>query len=154
MRTLGSAALAAVMLAASMPVQRAAGQTPDPPHPSVELPAALDRVLRDYERAWSAGDAAALAELFTEDGFATSRSDWVRGRSAIRREYQRAGGALRLRALAFATEGDTGWIVGAYGYGGDAPRGDMGKFILTLRQVDGRWLIAADLDSTNRPPGD
>jgi hypothetical protein len=32
------------------------------------LPPDLDRVLRDYERAWSAGDAKAIALLFTEDG--------------------------------------------------------------------------------------
>jgi len=35
----------------------------------VALPPQLDRVLRDYERAWRAGDAAALASLFAEDGF-------------------------------------------------------------------------------------
>lgn len=33
--------------------------------PSVTLPPALERVLRDYERSWQAGDATALAALFT-----------------------------------------------------------------------------------------
>src|SRR5688572_10747688 len=42
---------------------------PAPTLPSVALPAALDRVLRDYERAWRANDAPALAALFAEDGF-------------------------------------------------------------------------------------
>lgn len=32
------------------------------------LPADLDRVLRDYERAWPAGDAKSIALQFTEDG--------------------------------------------------------------------------------------
>jgi len=46
------------------------GQAEDVPHqPSVELPAALARVLTDYELAWSRRDAAALAQLFAEDGF-------------------------------------------------------------------------------------
>ncbi|HET9513269.1 MAG TPA: hypothetical protein VFO95_05010, partial [Gemmatimonadales bacterium] len=39
------------------------------PLPSVQLPAELDRVLRDYEREWGARNAAGLAALFAEDGF-------------------------------------------------------------------------------------
>jgi hypothetical protein len=43
------------------------GQQPAPtaPLPSVALPPGLDHVLRDYERAWRARDADALAGLFT-----------------------------------------------------------------------------------------
>ena len=37
--------------------------------PSVTLPPELDRVLRDYETAWAAKDAARLAKLFAEDGY-------------------------------------------------------------------------------------
>jgi hypothetical protein len=37
--------------------------------PSVTLPPELDRVLRDYETAWTAKDAARLAKLFAEDGY-------------------------------------------------------------------------------------
>src|SRR6185295_2049761 len=36
---------------------------------SVALPPELARVLTDYEAGWKAGDAAALASLFAEDGF-------------------------------------------------------------------------------------
>ena len=36
---------------------------------SVDLPPELSRVLTDYEAGWKAGDAAALASLFAEDGF-------------------------------------------------------------------------------------
>ena len=39
---------------------------------SIKLPPSLARVLTDYERGWKAGDAAALAILFTEDGFVLS----------------------------------------------------------------------------------
>ena len=121
--------------------------------PSVALPAALDRVLRDYERAWLARDPAALAALFTEDGFVLANGrPPVRGRAAIRDAYRDAGGPLSLRALAYATEGPVGYIVGAYG-----PRAgeDTGKFILALRrEKDGRWEITADMDnaSQRRPP--
>ncbi|MBX3173415.1 MAG: SgcJ/EcaC family oxidoreductase [Gemmatimonadaceae bacterium] len=119
--------------------------------PSVELPPALDRVLRDYETAWRAGDANALVQLFTEDGFVLQPGrPPVRGREAMRRVYTgQGGGPLRLRAVAFATDGNVGYIIGAYGYG-EAP-GDMGKFTLTLRKGgDGRWLIVSDMDNGSR----
>jgi ketosteroid isomerase-like protein len=121
--------------------------------PSVTLPPELDRVLRDYERAWRVGDAAALAALFAEDGFILqSNRPPVRGRKAIQAAYEGgSGGPLRLRALAFHTEATTGYIVGAYGYG-DGP-GDTGKFTLTLRRTPGQpWLIFSDMDNQNAPP--
>lgn len=125
------------------------------PLPSVTLPANLDRVLRDYERAWRANDIPALVALFTEDGFVLQPGrPPARGREALANVYRgQAGGMLRLRALAFAAADSVGYIIGAYGYG-DAP-GDGGKFTLTLRQVGGKWLIASDMDNGNqmrRPP--
>jgi ketosteroid isomerase-like protein len=121
--------------------------------PSVDLPAELDRVLRDYERLWKAGDAAGLADLFTEDGMALSNGKPpAKGRAAIAAGYRQAGGDLTLRALAFATADTVGYIIGAYRYG-DATE-DMGKFILALRRSqDGPWLIAGDIDNSNRRPG-
>ena len=63
----------------------AAAPTPaDAPLPSVTLPPELARVLTDYEKAWGAKDAAALAALFAEDGFVLQRNKPpVRGRDAI-----------------------------------------------------------------------
>jgi ketosteroid isomerase-like protein len=120
--------------------------------PSATLPGELDRVLRDYEKAWKAADAPALAELFTQDGFVLqSNRPPQRGRAAIQAAYTGpAGGDLRLRALAFATSGDVGYIIGSYGYGDDRP--DVGKFTLTLRKVGERWLIASDMDNGNSMP--
>lgn len=120
---------------------------------TVTLPPELDRVLRDYEQGWKAGDAAALAALFTEDGFVLQPNrPPVRGRTAIQAAYTGAsGGDLRLRALAYAVDGNVGYLIGAYAYG-DAP-GDVGKFTLTLRRGgDGRWLIMSDMDNGNAPP--
>ena len=121
--------------------------------PSVKLPPALDRVLRDYERAWRAGDAAALAALFAEDGFVLQGGrPPVRGRAAIQAAYAgQGGGPLRLRALASAVADTVGYIVGAYGYG-EGP-GDQGKFTLTLRRAPGgAWLIFSDMDNASQPP--
>jgi ketosteroid isomerase-like protein len=123
--------------------------------PSITLPPELDRVLRDYEKAWTAKDPAGLAALFADDGFVMSNGrPAVRGRDAIRAAYSDAGGPLALRAFAWATEGTTGYIIGGFAMSSDKP--DMGKFILALKRgTDGQWLIAADIDNANmrpRPP--
>ncbi len=139
-------------LALAAPGAARAQDTLPAPLPSVALPPEMDRVLRDYERLWSAGDPAGLAALFTEDGFALQNGKPpVRGRPAIQHAYHDAQGPLRLRALAFASDGNVGYIVGAYSYG-DEPA-DIGKFTLALRrQPGGPWLIASDIDNANRMP--
>jgi len=138
--------LAVACLLASATLPLGAQERPDP-LPSVELPAALARVLRDYEEAWEARDAGALARLFTEDGFVMQRGrPPARGRAAIEAGYRGSGGPLSLRALAFAAEGRVGYIIGAYSARVGQP--DVGKFVLALAQDDtGRWLIVADIDN-------
>ncbi len=122
------------------------------PLPSVELPPELARVLSDYEAAWQGTDAAALARLFAEDGFVLPMGrPPVRGRAEIERFYTGKGGPLSLRALAYATEGSVGYIIGAFAEKkGEA---DIGKFTLTLRKAaGGRWLIMSDMDNPSRSP--
>lgn len=121
--------------------------------PSVTLPSELDRVLRDYERLWRAGDAAALSAVFAEDGLVMQGGRMpVRGRAAITAAYGgQGGGALRLRAFAYATADTVGYILGGYAYG-DAPA-DVGKFTLALRQArGGAWEIFSDMDNMNWMP--
>lgn len=118
--------------------------------PSVKLPPALDRVLRDYEAAWRAHDPNKLASLFSEDGYVLSpRKPPVRGRASIRETYAKSGGPLDLRAIHYETSGNVGYIIGEYGYGDQK---DVGKFVLALKKVNGRWMIAADIDNGNAPP--
>jgi uncharacterized protein (TIGR02246 family) len=146
MRRLVHAMILVLLNAAAVAAQQGATQQ----LPSVELPPELERVLRDYERAWSARDPAALAALFAEDGFVLARGrPPVRGRRAIQEHYTGQGGPLSLRAVAYAAEGAVAWIIG--GYAGRPGGPDDGKFTLTLRRgSDGRWLIVSDMDSSNR----
>lgn len=129
------------------PAQRAAPES----LPDVELPPELDRVLREYEQHWQAGNAEALVALFTEDGFVARRGGWIRGREGLRESLQGTSSDLRLRAVAYEVGDRVGYIVGAYSYGEESSV-DRGMFILTLRRaLDGRWLITADLDGSIRP---
>ena len=120
------------------------------PQPSVKLPPELARVLTDYESAWRAKDAAALARLFAEDGFVMSNDRLpVRGRAAIEKQYTGSGGPLVLRAFAYATEGRVAYILG--GFARREGEADTGKFTLTLSKgADGRWLIFSDMDNGNQ----
>lgn len=120
--------------------------------PSVTLPPELARVLTDYEAAWQSKDAKALAALFAEDGFVLSSGvPPVRGRAQIEQHYAKSGGPLALRALAFATEGSVGYIIGGFSRQRGDP--DSGKFTLTLRKrTDDRWLIMSDMDNGNSRP--
>ena len=150
-KMLGCAGLVVALLAAPL---SASGQTTAGADtlPTVTLPAELDRVLRDYEKHWRASDPKGLASLFTNDGFVLSSGrPPVRGREAIQARYTGQGGPLYLRGVAFATEDTVGYIVGTYG--GTQAEMNEGKFILLLRRArGGRWMIAADMDNTNRPP--
>ncbi|GAA3929747.1 hypothetical protein GCM10022229_24300 [Luteimonas lutimaris] len=151
--TLSVVALALLLAASPLFAQ-------DPPQPAAmmelpesALPPDLDRVLRDYERAWRTGDAKAIALLFTEDGVLLQNyRPPVRGRAAIEAVYEgQRGSPLQLRALAYAAGDTVGYIVGGYRYG-DAPH-DIGKFTLTLERAPGKaWLISSDMDSMNAPP--
>ncbi len=127
----------------------AQAQTAQTSQPSVELPPAIDRVLRDYESAWQKKDAKALAALFTDDGFVLSNGVGpVRGRAQIEKHYTGAGGPLALRAFAFVAEGSLGYILGGFASQKDQP--DKGKFTLVLRKAaDDRWLIVSDMDNGN-----
>lgn len=118
--------------------------------PTIALPEGLARVLTDYESAWSGRDANALAALFAEDGFVLpSGQPPVRGRAAIESFYQGHGGPLSLRAIAYATEGSVGYILG--GYASEKGKEDDGKFTLALRKdPSGRWWIFSDMDNGNR----
>src|SRR5260221_8139073 len=120
--------------------------------PTATPPPPLARVLTDYEAAWRNKDAAALAALFWEDGFVLSSGvPPVRGRGRIQTHYAGQGGPLALRALAFATEGSVGYIIG--GFSRQKGEADIGKFTLTLRRgADERWLIMSDMDNGNSRP--
>ena len=155
MRRTFSATLLVCVSALVAPIR---AQTPTPSDAprleSITLPPELDRVLRDYERAWRSGDATAVAALFAENGYILpSGRNAVRGRAAIANAYKgQAGGPLRLRAFAYATSDTLGYILGTYGYGEGDNVPDMGKYTVTLRRNrGGPWQLFSDMDNGNQP---
>ena len=147
------AALSVMLVAGPLLAQDPSASAEVAELPNAALPPELDRVLRDYERAWRAGDAKAIASLFTEDGVLLQNyRPPMRGRAAVQAVHEgQRGSPLRLRALAYAAGDTVGYIVGGYRYG-DAPH-DMGKFTITLQRAPGKpWLISSDMDSMNVPP--
>jgi hypothetical protein len=142
------------LMAVSTANAQAPAQTPAP-QPSVTLPPELDRVLRDYEKEWSAGNAEGLAKLFTNDGFVmNSGRPAIRGTADVTALYKTTSGSpLSLRAFAYATSDTVGYIVGGFARDKNSP--DGGKFILLLRRSarNAPWKIAADMDNANRRPG-
>jgi len=113
--------------------------------PLVTLPNDLDQLLRDFERNWQLPDnKMALANQFTDSGMFQYADDWLRGRPAIRMMLLGHGGALRLRAQAFAVEERSGHVAGAYGFYRDTVWVDQGRFLLVLQRARGApWRIAA-----------
>lgn len=116
--------------------------------PSAELPEELDRVLREYESAWEGDSGEEFAQLFTEDGFVLSGGDTpAKGREIIAARYGFAGGPLKLRAMHYEIDDSLAYIFGFYTY---TEGSDLGKFVLTLRKIDNRWLITSDQDNPLR----
>lgn len=116
----------------------------------IEVPGELRKVLDGYEKHWEAGDAEALAGLFTKDGFVLSRDKPpIRGRLAIAEAYADSGGSrLVLRAYDYGMEGEQAYIIG--GYAGHESWPEIGKFTLVLKKVNGQWLIHSDMDNGNQ----
>lgn len=138
----------AILLSSALFV-RAHGQDPAGQELSVKLPSELDSVLREYEMAWSKGDGKALASLFTVDGYVLQPNrPPIRGRDGISKVYQGEGDPLVLRPFAFGLDATIAFIVGGFAYKTGEP--DRGKFTLTLRKVDGKWLIASDMENSNQ----
>ncbi len=110
-----------------------------------------------FEKNFSQGNAAGLAELYTNDGMLLPPgSDFVKGREAIRDFWQ---GVINLgikeakvNILDVELQGDVVIEVGQYqliGAGGEAI--DQGKYIVIWKQEEGRWKLHRDTWNTNRP---
>jgi uncharacterized protein (TIGR02246 family) len=109
-----------------------------------------------FEKKFNQGNAAGVAELYTNDGMLLPPgSDFVKGKEAIRDFWQ---GAMNLGIkeatvdiLDVELQGDVVIEVGKYqlrGAGGEMM--DQGKYIVIWKQEDGQWKLHRDTWNTSR----
>lgn len=117
-----------------------------------------------FEQAAVAGDAIALAGLFTTDGVVMAPNmPRAEGTEAIGAFWDgmMAEGApetltLTTDRVIVADSGDLAVELGTYTMGGTTPDGvaweDTGKYTVSWQDVDGEWKIASDAWSSDAPP--
>ena len=103
------------------------------------------------------GDAAAVAELYTQNGMLLpGGSDFIKGKNAIRDFWRGAMdmGIKQARLDIRETElcGETAIEVGEYRLSGsDGGVLDQGKYIVIWKQEDGQWKLHRDIWNTSMP---
>ncbi len=132
------------------------GCAADMPQP-LDVTEALQAADAEFVAAFSRGDAAAIAGLYTEDAqLLPPNSDFVSGPAAIQ-EFWRAvmdAGVAEARLTLEEAEGsgDTAFEVGRYSLhdtGGNAI--DDGKYIVIWKRTQGRWRLHRDIWNSSRP---
>jgi uncharacterized protein (TIGR02246 family) len=139
------------------PVDRAAG-----PKLNTEIVSAVEM----YRRAALAGDARAVAAIYTEDAVELPNCEpLVRGRAAIEQRYRKFfDGPVKRTSFTFShleatIEGNVGYAVGTYNQRLALPTGqtvsDTGKYLVILRRTQGEWkaMYAIWNGDTLPPPG-
>ncbi len=106
---------------------------------------------------FSQGNAAGIANLYTEDGqFLPPNRDFVTGKQAIQATFQAIMDmgikAIKIETIEVEGYGDTASEVGRYtleGEGGQVL--DQGKFIVIWKQEAGQWKLHRDIINTSMP---
>lgn len=138
----------------------ACAQPPEAPAAPPD-PAALREAIQNRERDWSAaflaGNAAGVADLYTEDAAQVQAAgDWARGREGITKAMQAQFDTLAVTAREDITEevlpaGDYLVEIGHYSFQGTSktgskPASGAGRYMVLWRQdADGVWRIHRDI---------
>jgi len=108
--------------------------------------------------AYNRGDAAAVAECYTEQGqFLMPNFDVIAGKQAIRMVWQGAMKIMGFRRMMLETveveeHGDTAYEVGTYTLlGKNGKVKDLGKYIVIWKQEAGEWKLHRDIMNSNQP---
>jgi len=110
-----------------------------------------------FMSAFSQGNAAEIASLYTEDGqFLPPNGGFVTGRQAIQDTFQSFMNSgvkqIKLEALEIEGYGDTASEVGKYILKGEAGEVmDEGKFVVIWRKEAGQWKLHRDIINTSMP---
>ena len=118
---------------------------------STEVQAAIEAADEKFMAAFNRGDAAALADLYTENGqLLPTGSDFVTGKAAIQAFWQGAIDtgikSARLETVEAEGHGDTAIEIGKYTLSGEAGKiMDRGMYVVIWKQVGGQWKLHRDI---------
>lgn len=124
---------------------------------STEIRDAIAAAIEAFMAAFSRGDAAGCAALYTEQGqLLPPNSDVVAGKPAIQTFWQSAMHmgitAAKLETAEVEGHGHTAHEVGTYilqGAGGQVL--DTGKYVVIWQQEAGQWKLHRDIWNSSRP---
>lgn len=140
------------------------GSEIDPAVDEAAVAAAIEAGDQSFERAFSAGDGAAVAAHYTPDAVVLiPNGPRVEGSAAIAETFsgllqEFPGAALDLTTsdVQVAAAGDYAYATGSYTLGGTTPDGsewsDVGKYVVVWKNLDGEWKMAADVWNSDNPP--
>lgn len=139
-------------------------QAPEAPPDPTALRDAIQAREQEWSAAFLAGNAAAIAALYTEDGAQVQASgDWARGRDGITQAMQAQFDTVAVTTREDVTEevipaGDYVVEIGHYSYQGTSkadkktPRSAAGRYMVLWRKdADGVWRLHRDIGSEATP---
>jgi len=139
----------------------AVGRTDIGAQPAAADPAVV-AIAAAYAKATSAGDAKAVAALYTEDAIELPPNHPpVKGRMAIQEYYVAQFAAAKVSGFTLthwesAVHGDAAFDVGAYKQTITPTKGtamsDTGKYTVILKKVGGAWKVAYAIYNSDQPP--
>ena len=128
---------------------------------STGVQAAIEAANEVFMATFNRGDAAALADLYTENGqLLPAGSDFVTGKKAIRNFWQAIMDmgikSATLETIEVEGHGDTAIDEGKYTLRGESGSVlDRGKYIVIWKQQAGQWKLHRDIwTSSLSPQGD
>jgi uncharacterized protein (TIGR02246 family) len=123
---------------------------------------AIVAVADQYLKATQAGDAAAVAALYTDDAVEMPpNSPAVKGKAAIQQYYEKQFKGAKISGFTLThlesrASGDSGHDVGTYRQtvtpAGAAAMQDTGKYVVILKRVGGAWKVAYAIYNSDQAP--
>ena len=115
----------------------------------------------NWEKAYNAGDAKAVAALYAEDALLLPPgAPGVKGRAAILEFFTKDIAGAKAAGAVFVlnpktdvgVSGNTGWESGTYKATVKGAVVESGKFLSVSRKKDGKWLYIRDTWNADAPP--
>jgi uncharacterized protein (TIGR02246 family) len=152
------ATMSAMFISAAVAAQAPGGSASTGSRANPEITAVADA----YTRTFLAGDARAVAEMFTTDGYELPPNlPPVKGRTTIEARYHAFfNGPIKMTAFTLShiearIDGNTAYDVGTYEQRLSLPDGksvtDTGKFVVILKRMPGEWKVAYSTYNSDLP---